>query len=83
MENEINEQALDTWFCSLTVKQKEHIAVKVKMKRGEDPKTGIYPFCSDVWMSLDAEKKNWIHDHCTDRHGMWIQEEGDGPIYSY
>lgn len=74
---------LDDWYCSLSIKQKEHIACKVLLKQGLDPKNGLYPNCISVWTQLDLETQNWIHDHCTDRHGMWIQEGGDAPIYSY
>lgn len=73
----------DSWFCSLNVRQKEHIACKVLRKAGKDPKDGLYPNCTAVWLSLDDERKEFIHDHCTDKHGMWIQEGGDGPIFSY
>lgn len=79
----MKEQELDSWFCSLSVPQKEHIACKVLLKQGKDPHAGVYPNCVDVWSELDAEKKESIHEHCTDSHGMWIQEGGDGPIYSY
>jgi len=81
--NDMTEIELDNWFCSLTVKQKEHIACKVLLKQERDPKAGIYPNCADVWMSLDEDIKDKIHDHCTDKHGMWIQEGGDAPIFSY
>lgn len=74
---------LDSWFCSLSVKQKEHIACKVLVKQGKDPKGGLYPNCVDVWNALDESIKDDIHSHCTDKHGMWIQEGGDGPIYSF
>jgi len=74
---------LDNWFCSLSVKQKEHIACKVLMKQEKDPKQGLYPNCVNVWNELDEEKKNIIHDHCTDKHGMWIQDGGDAPFYSF
>jgi len=79
----MNNFELDSWFCSLSVKQKEHISCKVLLKQGKDPKEGLYPNCVDVWSVLDENIKNDIHSHCTDKHGMWIQEEGDGPIYSY
>lgn len=79
----MKEQELDSWFCALSVKQKEHIACKVLLKQEKDPKEGLYPNCVKVWGELDAEIKNSIHEHCTDAHGMWIQEAGDGPIYSY
>jgi len=74
---------LDDWFCSLSIKQKEHIACKVLLKQEKDPKRGLYPNCVTIWNELDEEVKNTIHDHCTDKHGMWIQEGGDAPIYSY
>lgn len=74
---------LDNWFCSLSVKQKEHIACKVLLKQEKDPKRGLYPNCTDVWLLLSEDIKQNIHDHCTDSHGMWIQDGGDGPIYSY
>jgi len=74
---------LDDWFCSLSVKQKEHIACKVLKAQDKDPKGGLYPNCASVWSELDEERKESIHEHCTDRHGMWIQEGGDGPIYSF
>lgn len=74
---------LDSWYCSLTVKQKEHIACKVLLKEGKDPKAGVYPGCTDVWVPLEEEVKQKIYTHCTDDHGMWIQEGGDAPIFSY
>lgn len=83
MENEFDEQMLDNWFCSITVKQKEHIAAKLAKYNNLDAKEFMYPNCVTLWERCDAEQKQVIHDHCTDHHGMWIQEEGDGPIYSY
>lgn len=74
---------LDLWFCSLTIKQKEHISCKVLLKEGKDPKEGLYPNCTEIWKSLDEETKQKIHDHCTDEHNMWIQEGGNGTIFSY
>jgi len=79
----MNEQELDKWFCSLSIQQKEHISCKVLIKEGKNPKQGLYPNCIDVWTLLPVERKESIYHHCTDSHGMWIQEPGDGPIYSY
>lgn len=76
-------QTYDEWFCSLQVKQKEHVACKVLIKEGKDTKQGIYPNCVNIWLPLDNETKARIYAHCTDKHGMWIQEGGDGHIYSY
>lgn len=81
--NTMTQKELDSWFVSLAVKQKEHIACKVLLKQGKDPKGGVYPNCWGVWEELSEDIKNQIHSHCTDKHGMWIQEEGDGPIYSF
>ena len=79
----MNNSELDSWFCSLSVKQIEHIACRVLKKQGKDPKEGVYPHCATIWNALDESKKQYIHDHCTDQHGMWIQEGGDAPFYSY
>lgn len=79
----MTDKQLDNWFCSLSVKQKEHIACKILAKQGKDPKEGLYPNSYNIWKELDEERKNGIHDHCTDSHGMWIQEGGDGPIFSF
>jgi len=76
-------QELDNWFCSLPVKRKEHISVKVYLKEGKDPKEALYPNCTDVWLGLEPKRKESIYHHCTDDHGDWIQEGGDGHIYSY
>lgn len=79
----MTEKELNNWFCSLTIKQKEHIACKILLKHKRDAKEGLYPKSVLVWNELDTEKKNWIHSHCTDKHGMWIQEAGDAPFYSF
>lgn len=80
----MTEQELDNWFCSLSVKQKEHIAAKLAKYNGLDAKEYMYPNCWDLWARCDdVVQKQMIHDHCTDNHGMWIQEGGDAPIFSY
>jgi len=76
-------RALDNWFCSLSVKQKEHIAAKIAMQQGKSANEARYPNSVKFWADLPVENKQQIHDHCTDSHGMWIQEGGDGPFYSY
>jgi len=71
------------WFCSLSIQQKEHIACKVLLQQGKDPKEGVYPRCVTVWESLTFEQQQSIYEHCTDHHGMFIQQPGDAPFYSF
>jgi len=73
----MTEKELDIWFSDITVKQKEHIACKVLLKDGKDAKDGVYPKCTRVWCELTYDRKLWIHEHCTDRHGMWAVEENE------
>jgi len=73
----------DDWFCSLSTKQKEHIAAKLAIKKGDNPKDALYPNCVIYWNELSEERKQQIHDHCTDKHGMWVQINEDWNVYSY
>lgn len=79
----MSEKELNDWFCSLTIKQKEHIAYRLCTINNTDKENIPYPNCVNVWLPLCVEQKQTIHDHCTDKHGMWIQEGGDATIFSY
>ena len=68
---------LDEWWAGLTVPQKERIAGKVA-------KCPVhYPECTIVWNKLTAERKQRIHDHCTDEHGLIRTDWTEGTTYSY
>ena len=67
----------DEWWASLVVTQKERIASKIAKREVH------YPECTTVWMSIDAERKQRIHDHCTDEHGLVKPLWNEGDTYSY
>lgn len=79
----MKEQDLDAWWCGLTCSQKERIASKIASKQNGAPTVVVYPECSEWWNALDAEKKEFIHDHCTDKHGYLLEEWSEGSSYSY
>lgn len=83
MEEE-KEFELDKWFTSLTIPQKERIATKIHRSVSDGNDCVIcYPECTDVWNNLPVEKKQSIHDHCTDAHGYLLPQwrEGNGMSY--
>lgn len=63
---------VDIWWSSITVAQKERIARKANQK--EVP----YPECTRWWLSLPEERKQKIHDHCVDSHGLFLRDWNDG-----
>lgn len=74
---------LDNWWSSLTITQKERIATKAARKAGDENANVTYPACSVWWMSIDEERKQMIHDHCTNDHGLLLPEYQEGNIMSY
>ena len=68
---------LDSWWSSLTTERKSHIASKV-MGRTVD-----YPESTEVWQDLSDERKQAIHDHCTDKHGFFVDPWSEGKVFSY
>ena len=68
---------LDRWWSSLTTERKSHIASKV-MKRKVD-----YPESTEVWQGLSDERKQAIHEHCTDKHGFFVDAWQEGWSFSY
>ena len=76
---------LELWWSSLTVAQKERVAMKGQSKASHDkrvdPSLVTYPACSVWWNSLPEERKQQIHDHCVDRHGYLLHEWNDADPY--
>ena len=68
---------LDSWWSSLTTERKSHIASKV-MKRKVD-----YPESTEVWQGLSEERKQAIYEHCTDKHGFFVDAWQEGWSFSY
>jgi len=64
--------ACDKWWSSLKVTEKERIASKIKREEV------TYPQCTVVWNELSEERKQKIHDHCVDSHGLLLPEVFDG-----
>ena len=76
---------LDMWWASLTITQKERVALK-GLGRGKkdadiDPALYQYPGCTAWWMSLDENRKTWIHEHCEKSHGYIMQEWNEADPY--
>lgn len=76
---------LEVWWASLTVVQKERIAMKGLKKadpeRRIDESEVTYPACSAWWTTLAPDTKQWIHDHCTGAHGYVLQDWNDANPY--
>lgn len=68
---------LDRWWCNLTTERKNRIASKVG-----GCNVG-YPACTSVWLGLSDERKQAIHDHCTDKHGYFVDPWSEGRTFSY
>lgn len=60
--------SMNEWWASLTVVEKERIASKVAGRKV------VYPECTTLWNSLGDARQREIHDHCTDKHGLVMQE---------
>lgn len=68
---------LDRWWCNLTTERKNRIASKVA-------RTNVgYPACTSLWLGLSDERKQAIHEHCTDKHGYFIDPWSEGKTFSY
>ncbi|MBQ0035008.1 MAG: hypothetical protein KBS77_06910 [Bacteroidales bacterium] len=80
MANKISKT--DEWWAGLTIDQKERIAKKAAKDYGQQLEVA-YPACSRWWVTLPEEKKQAIHDHCTDRHGYLMPEFKEGKELSY
>ena len=65
---------LDRWWCNLTTERKNRIASKVG-----GCNVG-YPACTSVWLGLSDERKQAIHDHCTDKHGYFCRNVARGLV---
>ena len=76
---------LEIWWSSLTIAQKERIARKAQSKASPDGKVDDelvrYPACTRWWNAQDLEAKQWVHDHCVDRHGYLLQDWNDATPY--
>ena len=79
----MTEQELNNWWCGLTRGQKERIASKATTKRSGTPTVVVYPECTEWWNSIELDVKQWLHDHCTDKHGYLLEEWSEGKSYSY
>lgn len=71
---------MDLWWSTLPTNQKERIAAKGLANDGKPKQSSLYPDCTRWWLTLPAERKKDIHDHCTDKHGLflsdWIEQRG-------
>lgn len=74
---------LNIWWSSLTIAQKERIATKAAKKEGNENADIRYPECSKWWISISEEQRQWIYDHCTDKHGMLLTKWKEGKSMSY
>ncbi|MGM9802890.1 MAG: hypothetical protein ACI308_01800 [Muribaculaceae bacterium] len=79
----MNRIELDNWWCGLTRYQKERIATKAATKSSGNDTRVEYPECTVWWNSVDYQRKQAIHDHCTDKHGYLLDEWSEGKSYSY
>lgn len=75
----------DEWWASLTIAQKERVAGRiVANEQTESPRPSVvYPACTAIWMALPDERKEWIYDHCTNAHGLVIDDWTEGYSLSY
>ena len=76
---------LELWWSSLTVTQKERVAMKGISKaeggRKVEEAEVSYPACTTWWNSLEQDQRQRIHDHCVDRHGYLLKEWNDADPY--
>ncbi|MGN0213438.1 MAG: hypothetical protein ACI4AH_01355 [Muribaculaceae bacterium] len=79
----MNKTELDNWWCGLTRNQKERIASKAATKESGVATSIEYPRCTEWWNDENLERKQAIHDHCTDKHGYLLDEWTEGKSYSY
>ena len=79
----MNSETLDAWWASLTMFQKERIASKaVSKSEGKEVRIS-YPACTEWWVSTSPEVRQRVYEHCTDKHGLLLEEWRDGKTYSY
>jgi len=74
---------LDIWWSSLTIAQKERIAAKAAAKDENENADVRYPACTKWWNSITEERRQWIYDHCTDKHGLLLAKWNEGKSMSY
>lgn len=84
----MNNVQLDEWWGHLTIRDKERIATKAWAIEHDQPvpygQTPVpYPACSAWWRGIDIARKQTIHDHCTDSHGLFIPDWTEGKTLSY
>ena len=81
----MDNNALEIWWSSLPIAQKERIARKAASKAAAggtvDESLVQYPACTRWWNDLPVEKKQEIYDHCVDRHGLLLAEWNDAAPY--
>ncbi|MBE6252250.1 MAG: hypothetical protein E7109_01855 [Bacteroidales bacterium] len=66
---------LEIWWSSLPVTEKERIARKGLAKAGDpDQSKACYPACTAWWNTLEAERKEYIYNHCVAAHGDELHE---------
>lgn len=77
------ERKLETWWASLTVSEKERIAGKIASKALGGKYVQVhYPECSTLWNELSQEEQEAIYRHCTDAHGLLLQDWKTGHPFS-
>ncbi|MCQ2229850.1 MAG: hypothetical protein MJZ13_08930 [Bacteroidales bacterium] len=74
---------LDVWWSSLKITEKERIATKAVRNDGKVDAVVVYPECTRWWISIPEERKQAIHAHCTDVHGLLLPEWKEGKCLSY
>ena len=79
----MDNKSLDQWWAGLTIAQKERIASKAASKRSGNSEQVLYPECTRWWLGVEAEQKEWVYAHCTDKHGLLLEEWREGKTYSY
>lgn len=79
----MTKDGLAEWWSGLTIAEKERIASKIATKRAGKETRVAYPECTVVWNSLDMERQEKVHTHCTDDHGLLLAEYKNGDTYSF
>ncbi|MDO5443620.1 MAG: hypothetical protein Q4G10_08115, partial [Bacteroidia bacterium] len=73
---------LNKWWSGLKISEKERIAGKILSKNPDLNGPAEYPYCTDIWLSLDEEKQTWIYKHCFFKHGYLDKIDFEGEPYS-
>ena len=81
----MDNNALEIWWSSLAISEKERITRKALTLASSDGTADEslvqYPACTRWWNDLPVEKKQKIHDHCVNRHGLLLPDWNDATPY--